>query len=328
MIRALFVLRQPAGGTAFFARQLAEALEELDIEVVIDEVSDWIPDRTGWQVDRTVSKKLRDAGKGFDVIIPFGYRAAWACGEAFYLKKPWAYVAYDTPRTTHQQLIDRLSSARAGICCSRTTKRVLDDADAVNLEVVIPGLKVPQGLPTKQAVRADLGLREDARIVVCMGRAVSDSGLDAFDDIVGMLKEEVPRLEGLVLPVTGEPNLKNCRLMQKTLDPWHFLQAADLVIVPARRAGFSMSAAMAMSLGKAVLARELPSLRELGVPDVSMEFFEGDDDAYYRAMDMLSAPVYLETLGAAAKTRAEDYLSLDRCAREFRDLIRDIVTKS
>ncbi len=329
MLRALFITRQPAGGTAFYAHNLAERLETLGMEAVIDECSSWIPDRTGWQVDRPVSKRLREAGKGFDVIVAFGYRSAWACAEAFYLKRPWVYVAYDTPRTTHSQLIDRLSSARAGICASRTTKRILDEADAVNLTMVVPGVpQPPESTPDKLAARQLLGIRDDARLVVALGRPVADTGLDAFDDLAPMLREDVPNFEGMILPIAGRMTAKNLRTAPEGTDPWILLSAADVVFVPARRAGFSMSAGMAMQLGKPVLARDLNALREIGVRDVSMEFFEDGDDAFYRLMDMLAAPMYLESFGNAALTRARDYLDMDRCAREMHALLSEVASRS
>lgn len=329
MLRALFITRQPAGGTVFYARNLAQQLESRGMEAVVDDCSSWIPDRTGWQVDRPVSKMLREAAKGFDVVVAFGYRSAWACAEAFYLKRPWVYIAYDTPRTTHNQLIDRLSSARAGICASRTTKRILDDADGVNLTIVVPGVPDPPAdVPDKAAAREQLGIRDDARFVVAMGRPVADTGLDAFDELGPMLREDVPRFEGMILPIGGTMTPKTLRLAPEGTDPWALLSAADVVLVPARRAGFSMTAGMAMKLGKPVLARDLNALREIGVRDVSMEFFEDGDDAFYKLMDMLAAPTYLESLGAAARTRANDYLSMDRCGKEMYALLKEVITRS
>lgn len=325
MIRVLFLTRQKIGGAASFAQSLVPGLEAAGMEVVIDVADDWIPDKTGWMVDRQVSRQVRDAGKGFEFVLAWGYRAAWACSEAFYLKKPWGYVAYDTPKTTHDQLIGRLGAARAGVCCSRATKRVLDDADAVNLEVIIPGVKVPAGLPTKEVARDQLGIAPDARLIVGMGRVTTDSALDVFDDIVGQLKDEVPKLEGLFKPLDGSKKLSHTKVADANTDPWVLLQAADIVFCPDRRAGFKMTAAMGMALAKPVIVRELSSLREMGVPDVSLDFFDGDDDAYYKILDLLGAPTYMESVGLAARARAEEYLGLDRCVDQFAHLIRESI---
>ncbi len=325
MIRVLFLTRQKAGGMSTFASSLVPGLEAKGIEVVIDTADDWIPEKTGWQVDRRVSRAVRDAGKGFDFVLAWGYRAAWACSEAFYVKKPWGYVAYDTPKTTHDQLIGRLAAARTGICSSRATKRVLDDADGVNLEVIVPGVQVPAGLPSKEVAREQLGLDADSRVIVGMGRLVNDSAIDVFDDLLEMVKAEVPRSVGLYQMVGGTRKMNHSRVVDSGIDPWVLIQAADLVLCPDRRAGFKMAAAMGMALAKPVMCRELPSLRELGVADVSMEFFSDDGDAYYQILDLLSAPVYLESLGLAARARADDYLSLDRSVDNFARMIRDCV---
>lgn len=325
MIRVLFLTRQKYGGSRSFADSLAEGLEQSGIEVVTDTADDWIPEKTGWMVDRKTSGLVRDAGKGFDLVVAWGYRAAWACSEAFYLKKPWVYVAYDTPKTTHDQLIGRLGAARTGICCSRATRRILDDADAVNLEVIVPGVAVPAGLPTKEVAREQIGFTGN-RLVVGMGRGVYDSGLDVFDDVMKQVAEEIPGTESWLLTDRGGNRMSHAKVVEG-VDPWVLIQAADVVFCPDRRAGFKMAAAMGMALGKPVMARELSALREIGVPDVSMEFFDGDDDAYYQMLDLISAPIYLESLGMAAKVRADEYLALDRCVGEYGRMIRDVLSR-
>lgn len=325
MFRTLFLTRQKTGGAAYLAKTLASRLESHGIEVVIDQAEDWIPDKTGWAIDRKVSRHVRDAGKGFDFVLAWGYRCAWACSEAFYLKKPWGYVAYDTPKTTHDQLIGRLGAARIGICSSRAGKRVLDEADAVNLEVIVPGVEVPAGLPSKEAARDMLGVAPDARLVVGVGRAVNDSAIDVFDDICGQLADEIPRFASKFQILEGARKLNTAQAVDPGFDTWTLLQAADLVFCPDRRAGFKMGAAMGMALGKAVVVRELSSLREVGVPEVSLEFFDGDDDAYYRIIDLLSVPQSIDAIGNAARARAEDYLSLDRCAGQFAQAIKDSI---
>lgn len=325
MIRVLFLTRQKFGGARTFADSLAERLESEGIEVVTDTADDWIPEKTGWAVDRKVSRLVRDAGKGFDLVVAWGYRAAWACSEAFYLKKPWIYVAYDTPKTTHDQLIGRLGAARTGICCSRSTRRILDDADGVNLEVIVPGVAVPAGLPSKEVAREQIGFTGE-RLIVGIGRAVYDSGLDVFEDVAEMICDEIPGTESWVLTEPGKRKFEHAKVVRE-VDPWVLIQAADVVFCPDRRAGFKMAVAMGMALGKPVMARELSSIREMGVPDVSMEFFENDGDAYYQLLDLISSPVYQESLGMAARARAEDYLALDRCVQEYARMIRDVLTR-
>jgi hypothetical protein len=140
-----------------------------------------------------------------------------------------------------------------------------------------------------------------------------------------MVKTEVPRTVGMFQVVGGSRKLTHSTAVDSGVDPWVLVQASDMVLCTDRRAGFKMAAAMGMSLSKPVMCRELPSLREIGVPDVSMEFFSEDGDGYYQILDLLSAPVYMESLGMAARSRAEDYLSLDRSVENFARMIRDSV---
>ncbi len=168
MIRVLFLRRQRIGGIATYTEVLRHSLKAEGIDVVIDDAESWIPNETGWKADRQVSKALHEAAKGFDVVHAFGYRSAWACSEAFYLKKPWLYTAYDMPKTTVGPLIDRLNASRVGICVSRAVKKPLEEAETLNLEVVVPGVYVPEFRLETQEARVKLGLDPESPVVLAV----------------------------------------------------------------------------------------------------------------------------------------------------------------
>ncbi len=148
-MRVLFIRRQKVGGIATYSDALARELENHGIEVVIDDAEDWIPNETGFATDRRVTKLVKKAAQGFDLVHAWGYRPAWACSEAFYLRSPWIFTAYDIPKTTNSQLIDRLNAARTGLCVTRAVKLKLEAADTINLELVPPGLATPPPLLEK-----------------------------------------------------------------------------------------------------------------------------------------------------------------------------------
>lgn len=330
MLRVLMLRRQVVGGMASLSSGLSVALEEFGVEAVLEDAEGVIPNETGWWVDRKVSKRVKDLAKGFDVVHAWGYRSAWACGEAFYLRKPWFYTAYDLPKTTQAALIDRLASARAGICSSRAVKKALEDGDAVHLEVVTPGVYVEGTLPSREDARGRLGIAEDARLVLGLGRLVLERGFDALASAAEVFSEDVPRgqvviagdgPEGRGLPGPGR------RVVTGRFSKWDWICAADLVVVPSRRAGFSLVAAEAMWAGVPVLARETGGLPEMGVRDVSLELFEEDGDLPYCMTELMAGPVHLASLGSAGRARAADRFDLRECARRHAELYREAVSR-
>lgn len=327
-MRVLYLRRQKVGGVATYTELLRHALEAEGYDVVIDDAEEWIPNETGWSVDRKVSKALKEAVKGFDLVHAFGYRAAWACSEAFYLKRPWVYTAYDMPKTTVSQLIDRLNAARTGICVSRAVKNALEEGDALNLEVVTPGVWVPADRPTTEEARRFLGLEPERPVVLMLGPFGPDRGTQAFLDAAEQLKFEAPNL---TVAMVGEGLAKSppasVTFVERNFDKWRWLQAAEVVVVPSTRAGFSMTAAEAMMMGKPVVMRRAGGLAEMGVENVSIELFDNDEDLLYVLLELLNSPIHRESVGEAAQIRAEDRFLLERCAKDHARLYRDLLTR-
>lgn len=328
MKRVLFVRRQSEGGLAQFTDALAFALESEGFDVVVDDAQSWIPNETGFQADRKVSKQFKEAVKGFDMVHAFGYRAAWAASEAFYLKFPWVYTAWDMPKTTVSQLIDRLNAGRLGICPTRAVKKALEEGDAVNLEIVTPGVWVPEDGESKEEARTALGMDEQSELVVLMGPFGPDSGAE---EAVQSLREVQSRRPGTPVAVVGD--WKGSELPEsfiragKGFDRMRWLQAAEVVVVSDERAGFSMTAGEAMMLGRAVIVRRAGGLPEMGVENVHIEVFEGGLDLTELVLDVLTAPIHREAMGDAARVRALDRFNLGLCAAEHARIYRDLLAR-
>ena len=333
-MRVLSLRRQRVGGIATYSAALADALDPMGIEVVIDDADDWIPNETGFSTDRRVSKLVKKAAQGFDLVHAWGYRAAWACSEAFYVRQPWLYTAYDLPKTTNSQLIDRLNAARVGICASRAVKLALDAADAINLEHVGPGIGDPPTLLEKAAARQRLALPTQGAVVLGFGRMERDRGFDALLDAMATVWTQVSDVH-LVLLGDGTQHAeleKRARsegarvsVVSRVLDKWMWLRAADIVVVPSRRAGFSMVAAEAMRAGTPVLARRTGGLVEMGHEDVSIAFFHDDDDLGDKLSSLLREPVILQTQGYSGQVRVEDQYSMSEAAQRHATLYRDLL---
>ncbi|MBS1707821.1 MAG: glycosyltransferase family 4 protein [Armatimonadetes bacterium] len=332
MVRVLSLRRQRLGGMATLSTALAAALEPHGVEMVVDDAADWIPDKTGFGVDRQVSKLVRDAAKGFDLVHAWGYRTAWACSEAFGLGFPWVYSAYDWPKTTSTQLIDRLNTARAGLCPTRATKNHLEDADTLNLELIDPGVAPKNFETTKEEARRKLDLPADRPLAAVIAKCDKDSGVEAAVAAIDELSRDRPDC-GLVLAGVGP----DAEVVQRHHDGervWSLegyvdvpmvLRAVDLLVVTKRRAAFSMVALEAMAVGTPVLLRRVGGLPDMGVEDLSVALFDRDEDLAGVIGGLFNAPHFLESLADSARTRAADWYGIDESAYRHARLYKEIL---
>lgn len=329
-MRVLALRRQKFGAARTLLDALVEPLLTEGIDLVIDDADEWIPDKTGFGTDREVSKLVKKAAQGFDLVHAWGYRTAWACSEAFYLRFPWLYTAYDMPKTTHSDLIDRLNASHRGVCSSHAVKSALDEADTLNLEVLVPG--VPLRDPAvaqmdRQDARARIGVRDDVQLVVGLGAFTADHALEALVDAFDKVRAELPGTR-LLLSGAG-PNPPP--IHQEAIDVrgpqasvWPLICAADLVVVPSRRAGFSLVAAESMMAGIPVLFRKAGGLCDMAEDGINGFFFSEDDGLGAAVVEALTTDMTRDSVARAGQLRAQARFGFDRYARETAHLYREV----
>lgn len=326
-MKVLFLHRAYRGGMKTYAELLAPALRKLGHELDVVDAADWMPEATGPKVDKGVSERLRKLAAPYDLVHAFGYRAAWACGEAFGHKEAWFYTAYDMPRTTHRLLISNLNNAQTGFCSSRAVFRALDEALAIDLATVYPGVTVP--VPddqTRTLTRTGWNLPEDAFVVGGLGRLVPERGFRALIEAMPQVWEEhahaILMLAGAgpeedawrVLARTYDPEQKRIRFVGAVPDAQAFLRGLDMLVVPSSRAGFSMAALEAMACGIPTMVRDTGGLRELVDPDVSGFLFRDDDDMIAQLKEVIGLRLTLETVSHGARIRVLEKFTIERSA--------------
>jgi glycosyltransferase involved in cell wall biosynthesis len=317
MKRVLALSRGP-GGAERWAKSLPPLLEVHGIELVVDRVS-WIPDATGWRNDRPASKRLKEALRGFDAAIGIGMRAAWACSEALYLRFPWAYFAYDLPRTCHGQLIDRLNAARLGVCSSRAVRQSLAGAEALHLSVCAPGAAAC--LPD-DGLRQRLGLEPGSPLIFMGGEPERDSGADLLEAALPEAWAQSPSAAAVIAPA-AEPGWAEIhrrgsaavRMPFSPRDEEAAAACADIVVEAGPRRGFSLTAARAMQSGRCVLLRRAGGLSEMAVDGQSGFFFEDDLGAKLAAC--LASEEGRQAAAAGARSRAEERFDPAAQARQL-----------
>ncbi|MBS1723272.1 MAG: glycosyltransferase family 4 protein [Armatimonadetes bacterium] len=330
-LRVLILRRQAFGAAQTLLDALATGLVEEGIDAVVDDAESWIPNKTGWSVDKGVSKAVKQAARGFDVVHAWGYRAAWACAEAFYVRSPWLYTAYEMPRTTQSELVDRLNSAHRGLCPTTAVKQELEAVDALNLEVVTPGVPLPMDPTLPQmprlAARQQLDIRDDVKLIAGLGRFEPDKG---FDDLAGAferLRQRVPSARLLLSGTGSQPppiHQEGMDVRGPLPSVWPALCAADLVVVPGRRNGFSLVGAEAMWAGAPVLFRESGGHMDMADEGSTGFFFKDDYDLADKIEQALELESTRNSVAYAGQLRAQARFQMARFCKDMARVYREL----
>lgn len=335
-MKVLLLRRQRVGGIATLSDALAATLPRLGVSTTVEDGSDWIPNETGIREGKAVSKRLRALAERFDIVHAFGYRTAWACSEAFGHKEAWVYTAYDMPKTTHRLLIDKLNDAQLAESPSYAVSRALEDANALDIHVHLPGVIPPSTPPSKAEARSLLEVDPEAHVIGCLGRFVPERG---FGSVIRAMEEVWADIPDAQLLISGEGPLAGefaqlrkeaskpeaIRLFGRSKSKEVFLAALDLLVVPSTRAGFSMTAVEAMLQSVPVLMRNRDGLPEIAEPDISGFLFDTDDELGGRIARILKLSLTLEAVGLAGKVRAGARFDMDRYAQNVRRMYEEIL---
>lgn len=136
----------------------------------------------------------------------------------------------------------------------------------------------PPGDEQRREARRHLNLPPDGLVVGAMGRFDPQKGLDIYLDALELLAEDYPEVEFILAgygPLGAEYQLRcesgplagRVRFPGEQADPVTFYHALDILAFPSRYEGFGLVLAEAMACGVAVVASDLPVVREVAGDD-------------------------------------------------------------
>ena len=112
-------------------------------------------------------------------------------------------------------------------------------------------------------------------------------------------------------------------------DPLPFYRAADLLLLPSTREGFSYACAEAMSVGTPALRTRTAGTEELIVEHRTGRSVPIDESAFATAAaEMLSDPPALRTMGAAAAAHVRAHFTFDRQVDDTLALYRSLARRT
>jgi len=241
----------------------------------------------------------------------------------------WSWLAVDGPLRAASIAWERAAAARTDlIVCVGEAEAQQGRAQGVRgrYTVVRNGVDLtrfrPAGAATQVQARRFLGLPESGPLVVCVGRLARQKGQDVLLSAWPKVRERCPRAWlALVgdgdLPLLAAPNV----LLAGGVDdvrPW--LTAADVVVLPSRWEGLSLTVLEALAVGRSLVVSDIAGLAEAVGPGTGARVPPDAPAALAGALtERLLDPARTRAEGVAAARHATEFdqrLTFQRLAAE------------
>lgn len=192
---------------------------------------------------------------------------------------------------------------------------------------------------SRAAARRALDLRETDRVAAFVGRLEDPKNEGWLLDLAAASRAQLPDLRVVLAgdgpnaaPVRDRVDAENLHDRVKLLgeiDPLPLYQAADALLLPSAREGFSYVCAEAMSVGVPVLRTRTSGTSATVVEGVTGRSTSIDHDAFIAAaIDFLADPAALARMGRAAAEHVRRNLSFEQQVARTLDLYRRLARMS
>lgn len=251
----------------------------------------------------------------------------------------WSFAAWEGPRCRAAVCWERLAErwTRITLCVSKG-----EQADGRRKGLDGPIHVVPNGVDVQRPA-ATCAERDEARsrlalasapTVVCVGRLTPAKGQDVLLDAWPRVVARVPPAQ-LVLVGDGEDRLSleqratppGVRLVGHRYDVRSWIAAADVVALPSRREGMSLTLLDAMAAGRPVVATDVGGAREVLLPAAGAVVPAEDTEALASAIvERLVDPNAAAAEGRIARKRVEEMYDVRRRSAEVAALYGVLLT--
>lgn len=245
---------------------------------------------------------------------------------------PSARLRWRAETWMHRHLCDELVAVSTDVGASYVQHAGIDPA---RIRVVPPGLPMDVFGSTEPAgaIRAELGLRPDVPLVLNVGRLRWEKGqMDLVAAMPTILElqpsahlviagegEERPRLEAAI---RSHGLRGRVHLLGQREDVPRLLAAADVFVLPSVTEGLPGALLEAMASGKAVVASDIPAVREAITGGTSGILLPPQTPGRLATAvaDLLEDPSRRAALGRAARGTARSNYSIQSTARRLESI--------
>jgi glycosyltransferase involved in cell wall biosynthesis len=165
---------------------------------------------------------------------------------------------------------------------ARTFSTILPDLPENRLEVIPKGIETPDGLPSRDEARSQLGISTEAVVVGAVARLVPEKRIDRFVEAVA----RVPGCLGVVVgdgPKRGEleeqaghlGEIDRIKFLGHMDDPWPVFAALDVLVVCSDKESMANVMLEALSLGVPVLSTPVSGAHDVLVDGADADALPG-----------------------------------------------------
>ncbi|MGH3546719.1 MAG: glycosyltransferase [Pseudonocardiaceae bacterium] len=140
----------------------------------------------------------------------------------------------------------------------------------------------PAGEQARVAARDRLGIGRDVPLAVCLGRITRQKGQDVLVTAWPQVREHCLTAQlcivgdGDLLPTLRGDTQPGLRFVPPVTDPRPWYAAADVMVLPSRWEGLSLTLLEALASGRSVVVSDIPGLAEAVSPGVGARVPVGD----------------------------------------------------
>ena len=189
---------------------------------------------------------------------------------------------------------------------------------------------------TKAAAKQAIGLNPDDLVAAYVGRMDTPKNEEWMLDLAEASRTRLPNLKVILVGEGPHEIMLRRRMNQQDLqqrvvllghrDPLPIYHAADALLLPSQREGFSLVCAEAMSTGIPVLRTRTAGTDALIVENATGKSVPIDHDTFIStAIDFLSDRENLHRMGALAARHVHEHFTFDRQLADTIDLYRSIL---
>jgi glycosyltransferase involved in cell wall biosynthesis len=189
---------------------------------------------------------------------------------------------------------------------------------------------------TKAAAKTAMGIQLTDLVAAYVGRLGDPKNEGWMLDLATASRQRLPNLK--ILMVGEGPHEKRLRRRVRTeklqdrvvllghRDPKVIYHAADALLLPSDREGFSLVCAEAMSTGIPVLRTRTAGANELIVENATGKSVPIDHDAFIAgSIEFLSDPVALKRMGRLAAIHIKEHFTFERQLNDTIDMYRSLI---
>jgi glycosyltransferase involved in cell wall biosynthesis len=206
---------------------------------------------------------------------------------------------------------------------------------------IIPHGVDPQRFPLasdedRNAAKTAMGLKPDDLVATYVGRMDKPKNEEWMLDLAAASRQKLPNLKVVMVGEGPHERMLQQRVKREKLqdrvvllghrDPKPIYYAADALLLPSEREGFSLVCAEAMSTGIPVLRTRTAGTSALVVENATGRSVPiNHDDFVAGSIDFLSDPAGLKRMGKLAAKHIKDHFTYERQLNDTIDLYRSLM---